>query len=54
MCAVSNPRSVWRIAAWMYVWPFVAIAGLALVAFGFGVLAVVVQLLATLVTHAGL
>jgi hypothetical protein len=38
----------------VYVGPFVAVAGLALVALGFGVLAVVVHLLAALLKHAGI
>ena len=54
MRASSKPRSVLRAAAWVYFGPFVSIGGLALCAFGFGVLAVVVQLLAALLKHAGL
>jgi hypothetical protein len=51
--APSKPRSVLRAAAWVYFGPFVAVAGFALVALGFGALAVVVQLLAALLKHAG-
>src|SRR5260221_14105069 len=54
VAAASTPRSLVRAAAWVFVGPFLAIGGLALVAFGCGVLAVVVQLLATLLKHAGL
>jgi hypothetical protein len=52
--APSKPRSVLRAAAWVYFGPFVAIGGLALFAFGFAVLAVVVQLLAALLKYAGI
>jgi hypothetical protein len=52
--APSKPRSVLRAAAWVYFGPFVAAAGVALVAFGLGALAVVMQLLAALLKHAGL
>ena len=54
MPARSKPRSLLRAAAWVYVGPFVAIGGFALFAFGFGVLAVVVQLVAALLKHAGI
>jgi hypothetical protein len=43
-----------RAAAWLYVGPFVAVAGLALVALGLGALAVVMQLLVALLKRAGL
>jgi hypothetical protein len=43
-----------RAALWVYVTPFVAIAGLALIALGFGVLAVMFQLLAELLKHVGI
>ena len=53
MRAPSRPRSVLRGIAWAYIGPFVVISALALFAFGLGVLAVVVQLLAALLKHAG-
>jgi len=37
----------------VYIGPFAVIGGLALCAFGLGVLAIVVQLLAALLKHAG-
>ena len=49
----SQPRSLLRAAAWVYVGPFVVIGGLALFALGFGVLAVAMQLVAALLKHAG-
>ena len=48
-----QPRSLLYLAAWVYVGPFVVIGGLALFALGFGVLAVMMQLVATLLQHAG-
>ena len=53
MRAPSRPRSVLRAIAWVYIVPFAVIGGLALCAFGLGVLAIVVQLLAALLKHAG-
>ena len=47
-------RSLLSMAAWFYVGPFVAIAGLALLVLGFGVLAVTMQAVATLLKHAGI
>jgi hypothetical protein len=54
MRAPSPPRSVWRAVAWVYVGPFVVVAGLALVALLFGALAVAVQLLTALFKHASI
>jgi hypothetical protein len=53
MRSSTKPRSLLRAAAWIYVGPFVAIGGLALLALGFGALALFVQLLATLWSHVG-
>jgi hypothetical protein len=39
-------------AAWFYVGPFVVLAALALLVFGFAILAVAVQALAALLRHA--
>ena len=49
----STSRSLLRAALWVYVGPFTAIGGLALFVFGFGVLAVLVQLVAAMFKHAG-
>jgi hypothetical protein len=43
-----------RAAVWVYFGPFVAIGGLALIALGFGVLAVMFRLLAELLKHVGM
>jgi hypothetical protein len=48
----SLSRSLLSMAAWFYLGPFVAIAALALLVLGFGGLAVVVQLVATIFKHA--
>jgi hypothetical protein len=53
MRAPSRPRSVLRAIAWVYMGPFLVIGGIALLAFSLGVLAIVVQLLASLLKHAG-
>ena len=53
MRAPSRPRSVLRAIAWVYIGPFAVIGGLALCAFGLGVLAIVFQLLAALLKRAG-
>jgi hypothetical protein len=52
--APSTSRSVMRATAWVYVAPFVAVAGLALVALAFGAFAVFVQVLAALLKHTGI
>jgi hypothetical protein len=43
-----------RVAVWAYLGPLVAIGALALFALGFGVLAVVMQLVAVMLKHAGI
>jgi hypothetical protein len=50
----TQPRSILRVAAWAYLGPLVAIGGLALFVFGFGVFAVVMQLVAAMLKHAGI
>ena len=50
----SASRSFLSMAAWFFFGPFVAIAALALLVFGFGALAVAVQLIAVLLKYAGL
>ena len=55
MRSSSQPRSLLRAAALVYFGPFIAFGALALlVALGFGVLAVALQLLAALLKHAGI
>ena len=49
----SQPRSLLRVAAWLYFGPFIVVGGLALFALGFAGLAVGMQLLAALLKHAG-
>jgi hypothetical protein len=49
----TRPHSLIRAIAWAVCAPFIAIAGLALFVFGFGVLAVAVQLVAAMLKHAG-
>jgi hypothetical protein len=41
------------ITAWFYIGPFVALAALALLVLGFGILAVAMQVLAALLRHIG-
>ena len=50
----SFSRSLLSVAAWFYVGPFVAVAGLALLVLGFGVLAVAMQVVTTVLKHAGI
>jgi hypothetical protein len=50
----TQPRSILRVAAWAYLGPLVAIGGLALFVFGFGLFAVVMQLVAAMLKHAGI
>jgi len=50
----SLVRSALHFAAWMYVGPFVVIVILALFVLGFSVLAVAMQLMATLLKHAAI
>ena len=50
----SLSRSLLSKAAWFYVGPFVAVAGLALLVLGFGVLAVAMQVVARLLKHAAM
>lgn len=50
----SASRSFLSMAAWFYLGPFVAIAALALLAFGFGALAVALQLISVLLKHTGI
>lgn len=54
MRSSSRSRSLLRTAAWVYFGPLVAVGGLALFVLGFGALAVVVQLLAAILKHAGM
>jgi hypothetical protein len=49
----SSSCSWLTVAAWFYLGPFVVIAGLALLALGFGVLAVGIQAFGALLRHAG-
>ena len=50
----SQPRSILRAAALVYFAPLIAFGAFAVVALGFGVLAVAFQLLAALLKHAGI
>ena len=50
----SLSRSWLSTAAWFYIGPFVAIAGLALFVFGFAVLAAAMQALAAFLKHIGI
>jgi hypothetical protein len=50
----SQRRSLLRAAAWVYFGPLVAVGAFALLALGFGVLAVVLRLVAALLKYAGL
>jgi hypothetical protein len=50
----TQPRSMLSVAAWAYLGPLVAIGALALFVFGFGVFAVVMQLVAAMLKHAGI
>jgi hypothetical protein len=50
----SLSRSWLSMAAWFYVGPFVAIAGLALFVLGFAGLAVTMQVLASFLKHIGI
>ena len=50
----SASRSFLSMAAWIFLGPFVAIALLALLVLGFGLLAVVLQLVGVLLKHAGI
>lgn len=50
----SLSRSVFSAAVWFYLGPFVAIGGLALLIFGFGMLALAFHALAVLLKHAGI
>ena len=54
MRSSSQPRSLLRAAALVYFGPLIAFGAFAVVAFGFGVLAVAFQLLAALLKHAGI
>ena len=49
----SASRSFLSVATWFFLWPFLAIALLALLVLGFGGLAVAMQLVAVLLKHAG-
>jgi hypothetical protein len=53
MRSSSQPRSLLRAVAWVYFWPLVVVGGFALLALGFGVLAVVLRLVAALLKYAG-
>ena len=50
----SVSRSFLSMAAWFYLAPFVAIGVLAFLVFGFGALAIAVQLLTVLLKHLGI
>ena len=50
----SVSRSWLSMAAWFYIGPFVAIAGLALFVFGFAILAVAMQALVAFLKHLGI
>ena len=49
----SPARSLLSLAAWFYIGPLVVVAGLALLVFGFAILAVAGQALAALLSRAG-
>lgn len=53
MSTASRSPSLLRVIAWVCLGPFAALGGLALLVFGFGVLAIGVQLLLVLLEHAG-
>jgi hypothetical protein len=50
----SLSRSWLSMAAWLYIGPFVAIAGLAVFVFGFAILVVAMQALAAFLKHIGI
>ena len=54
MRASSQPRSLLRTAALVYFGPLIAVGALALLVFGFGLLAVALQLVAALLKYAGI
>ena len=53
MRSSSRPRSLVRAALWIVVGPYVVAGTLLAVVFGFALLAVVAQLVAALLRHAG-
>jgi hypothetical protein len=53
MRSSSRSHPVLRAAAWVYLGPLVVIGGLAVFVLGFGVLAVLTQVLTALLKHAG-
>jgi hypothetical protein len=53
MRSSSRSHALLHAAAWVYLGPLVVIGGLAIFVFGFGILAVLAQLLATLLKHVG-
>ena len=54
MYTASRSHSPLRAIAWACFGPFVALGGLLLLVFGFGVLAIAVRLAAVLFKHAGI